>query len=62
MQTILAREDKALIQREVGNGLRLYYGPVAREPLPDEFEALLKQLEETERHCRNAHNHGLSGS
>jgi hypothetical protein len=59
--TQLAREDKALIEREIGNGLRSYYGPVAREPLPAEFEALLKQLEETEARCGDANEDGPSG-
>lgn len=48
MPTSLTPEDNALIEREIGNGLRSYYGPVAREPLPDEVVALLEQLEATE--------------
>jgi hypothetical protein len=53
--TQLTPEDKALIKRGIGNGLRSNYAAVAREPLPDEFMALLERLEAAEAHRGQAH-------
>ncbi|MEK4034048.1 NepR family anti-sigma factor [Methylocystis sp. IM3] len=42
--TTIASEDAALIEREIGNELKSYYGKVVREPLPDRIQVLLKEL------------------
>jgi hypothetical protein len=60
-KTHLTPDDKALIEREIGNGLRSYFASVASEPLPDEFEALIKQLEVAEARCGEADEDGPCG-
>jgi len=40
------RRDNSAIQSILGDRLRLYYDDVAREPVPDKFLELLKQLDE----------------
>lgn len=40
------KRDNSAIQSILGDRLRLYYDDVAREPVPDKFLELLKQLDE----------------
>lgn len=40
------KRDNAAIQAILGDRLRLYYDDVAREPVPERFVDLLKQLDD----------------
>ena len=41
-----ARGGDSSVERAIGSRLRAYYDEVAREPVPDRFVELLKQLDD----------------
>jgi hypothetical protein len=44
-------EDTALIERELGSALRLFFSPIICEPLPPQIRVLLDKLAARERRC-----------
>jgi len=43
---VISHGDRRAHQKAIGQGLRKFFNAVVSEPIPDEFIALLKQMDE----------------